>query len=582
MKKLVFALLTLSFIGILALPALVSADATNFTVTNFSADETLSRADPQGELRIRERINVTFADFNHGLLRAIPASYKHHSLQLVVNSISSDSAAPIQYTTYDSGGNTVLKIGNPKRVITGAQQYTIDYTLHNVISFYKDHDELYWDANGDQWDQVFDHVSVTLHLPPELRQQREAVCFTGSYGSTASDCTITTSANSVQAATTKPLDSRQGLSYVAGFDTGYFQPAKWYDSIGEHSRQIVEVLIPAGLIGGGSLLYWWRRGRDPRGSGVIIPRYDAPDGLKPVAVGALADFKVDNRDITATIIDLAIHGYFKIIETKHAKRLRKDTLTYILQLQKDDYSQLTAEEVKLMKALFPGAKTGTTIGIATLKNKLYETAKAIDKSVEAGLTEAGYFRSNPLKAGQSLIIVMAVLFIVLYVGSRYLGAWLVAGVIIGGIIAYFCSLNMGARTAKGVAAKEHILGLKLYLETAEKARLEKLQAPDAVYTRNPAMPTKSVDLFEKLLPYAMVLGVEKQWSKQFESLYSSPPDWYSGNWSTFNAYYLASSLSDGIGSAVNTAFTAPSSSGSSGFSGGFSGGGGGGGGGGGW
>jgi uncharacterized membrane protein YgcG len=81
----------------------------------------------------------------------------------------------------------------------------------------------------------------------------------------------------------------------------------------------------------------------------------------------------------------------------------------------------------------------------------------------------------------------------------------------------------------------------------------------------------------------MVLGVEKDWAKQFEGMYTSPPDWYAGNWQTFNAVYLASAISDSMVSSVNTAFTAPSSSGSSGFGGGgFSGGGGGGGGGGGW
>jgi hypothetical protein len=77
----------------------------------------------------------------------------------------------------------------------------------------------------------------------------------------------------------------------------------------------------------------------------------------------------------------------------------------------------------------------------------------------------------------------------------------------------------------------------------------------------------------------MVLGVEKQWAQQFESIYTTPPDWYAGNWSTFNAVYLADSLNQSM-SAMNSSFAAPQTS-SSGFSGG-AGGGGGGGGGGGW
>src|SRR5258708_872996 len=146
-------LLSLFFLTLVSVPAIASADVNNFTVTAFSADETLSRQDRQGELHIVERINVAFTDYNHRILRAIPSRYKNHSLQLHVNKVSSDSGAPTQYTTYSSNGNMVVKIGDPNRTVTGAQQYAIDYTARNVINFEKDHDELYWDVNGDQWQQ---------------------------------------------------------------------------------------------------------------------------------------------------------------------------------------------------------------------------------------------------------------------------------------------------------------------------------------------------------------------------------------------------------------------------------------------
>jgi uncharacterized membrane protein YgcG len=89
-------------------------------------------------------------------------------------------------------------------------------------------------------------------------------------------------------------------------------------------------------------------------------------------------------------------------------------------------------------------------------------------------------------------------------------------------------------------------------------------------------------LFESLLPYAMLFSLEKDWAKQFQDVYTQPPDWYNGNWAAFNAGYLVSSISN-FNSVSAVTFTSPSSSGSSGFGGGgFSGGGGGGGGGGGW
>jgi uncharacterized membrane protein len=123
----------------------------------------------------------------------------------------------------------------------------------------------------------------------------------------------------------------------------------------------------------------------------------------------------------------------------------------------------------------------------------------------------------------------------------------------------------------------------MYMDVAEKDRIAKLQAPGAAYATNAGEPVRTVELFEKLLPFAIVLGVEEQWARQFADIYKTAPDWYAGNWTTFNSLYLVNGISSGVGMAVNTSFSAPQSSNSSGFGGGgFSGGGGGGGGGGGW
>src|SRR6185312_16046272 len=93
--------------------------------------------------------------------------------------------------TSTQNGNEVLRIGDPNRTVTGAKEYTIDYTLQNVVTFYNDHDELYWNVNGDQWGQDFDYVTARLHVPSDARlfDQRPR-CFTGSYGSTTSDCMV--------------------------------------------------------------------------------------------------------------------------------------------------------------------------------------------------------------------------------------------------------------------------------------------------------------------------------------------------------------------------------------------------------
>jgi uncharacterized membrane protein YgcG len=585
MKYFVAGVLVFGSLLILHVPS-ASADVNDFVINDFSGDYTLTNADKQGELHIVEKIKLTFSDYNHGIVRALPNSYKDHRLQLHVTSVTSDTNAPSQYSTYQSNGNTVLKIGSPSSTVTGAQEYTIDYTVDNVIGFYDTYDELYWDINGDQWQQSFEHVSANFHLP-EVAQlaTHQPICYTGAYGSTAQNCNVTKNAMGPQIETTTRLDANQTLSVVTGFTKGYFVPATTLDRIKEYisTVQLLEILVPFFLIGGGSFYYWLTRGRDSTGTGIIIPQYDAPDGLKPIEVGEIVDFKVDNRDITATIIGLAIKKYIRIIETKKNKLIGADTLSYSLIILNADLTALDAYELKLMNTLFPSAQIGDTFDLSKSTSKLYTVAQSISKTVSDDLTTRGYFRSSPLSAGGSQIgIAVTSIFGLFFVG-KYIGWALSVGIISGMALLALFGKFAAARTVKGVAAREHILGLKLYLEVAEKDRLEKLQGPNAAYAAS-AEPVKTVELFEKLLPYAMALGVEQGWAKQFESLYTAAPDWYQGNWSTFNAVYLASSLSTSMGQAVNSSFSAPRSSSTSGFGGGggFSGGGGGGGGGGGW
>ena len=159
------AAVCLAILLVAILPLQAHADVNDFVINDFTADYYLTRDDPQGQLHVVEQIDLTFSDFNHGILRALPDSYKGKSLKLQVNKVSSDSGAPNQYTTYGDSGNTVLKIGDPNKTVTGQQRYTIDYTMQNVITFYDDHDELYWDVNGNDWAQSFNNVKATFHFP---------------------------------------------------------------------------------------------------------------------------------------------------------------------------------------------------------------------------------------------------------------------------------------------------------------------------------------------------------------------------------------------------------------------------------
>jgi uncharacterized membrane protein len=153
------------------------------------------------------------------------------------------------------------------------------------------------------------------------------------------------------------------------------------------------------------------------------------------------------------------------------------------------------------------------------------------------------------------------------------------GSVIAAISFFAFATVMQRRSHAGVEAYEKVKGLELYMKTAEADRFKMLQSVERPY----AAPEKTYNLFEKLLPFAVALGVEKSWAKQFDGLFDKSPDWYQGSAvNNFSAVHFASSLGNSVGS-LSQSFSAQSGSSSSGSGGGgSSGGGGGGGGGGGW
>jgi hypothetical protein len=488
-----FALCLLVF----AVGGQVHADANNFIIDRFAADYTLSNSNKHGELHIVEHIDVTFMDSNHGILRALPSSYKGNSLHLHVNSVSSRMGTPSAYTISNSNGNVELKIGDPNRTVTGVQEYDIDYTVDNVIGFYGDHDELYWDINGDQWIQLTKAVSVIVHLPADLKLSSQTpLCYTGSYGSKASDCTITSEdgVHDVSMYTNGLLSSKQTATIVVGFQKGYFVPVPLNEKATQYGKVAAEILALPLVIGVISFSTWWRKGRDGRGRGTIVPQYGPPDNLTPIEVGTLMTYKIDNKYFSATIIDLAVRHYIKIIEEKQDRKILKDKLSYTLEIVNADFSALTTFEASVLQGIFPAGQVGSQVKVEDLKNSFYKTVKTVSTTVEEGMTTKGYFNSNPLKAGALLHGLGAACFVFLFF-FRPPAPKLDVSIAISGLIAILFGFLMKARTTKGALAKEEAEGLKLYLKTAEADQLKMTQAPNAAYAENRDAPAKTVNLF---------------------------------------------------------------------------------------
>lgn len=571
MKKL-FLLACLVFLGFLFSNAKTTAVGVNdFVINNFNAGYLLTNEIAGGKLITTEEIDLTYSAQNHGILRAIPIDYKGWNTKIKVKLIERDGAKE-PYTTYQENGNLVLKIGDKDKTITGNHTYKIVYEQRHVVNFDGEKPEFYWDVNGTEWSQPFKEVNATLEVPKDAIADTDPKCFTGSFRSSDQNCVFQKKDNQVMFATTKPLSAGGNMSIALELEPGIFKEPGPADLLKDNLISFIG--FAAGILASiGVFILWLRKGRDHSGKGVIIPEYKPPKDITPGEFGLLADYRVDSRDITATLIDLAVRGYTKIHE-ENKKIIFINNRKYKLELINPDFTKLKTHEKKLLNAIFVSKAKGEIINVDKISKVSMSTAvQEIRDSLQKDLTEKyGYFEKDAKKLGTIMIVAGSVLFF----GSFFLLAY--PGVTLGGIVLGVSLMLFGKimprRSHAGVEVYEKIQGLKMYMNTAEKERLKMMQSVDRPY----AEPSKTVDLFEKLLPFAIAVGVEKTWTKQFEGVLKESPEWYGGsNFTTFNTAVFASSLS-GVNSSFGSSYASSSSSGG----GGFSGGGGGGGGGGGW
>jgi len=342
----------------------------------------------------------------------------------------------------------------------------------------------------------------------------------------------------------------------------------------------IEIYLPIilTLVGGyGLMFFWYKKGKDPKGTGIIISQYEPPKDMSPAELGVVVDGKAHMHDITATIIHLAIRGYIRIEQT--TKEGKKAKASHYIFHEKKDFREdqlLKGYESEILHGMFPSTSTKQT-KLSELQNKFYTHLPAIKKDLYKRVVSEGFYPTNPVRTrGAYIVLGSAMIFAVLFtatLAAEWVRSDWYQWLNLLGLLAFVLGFIMPKRTKKGVLALEYIKGLKLYLTVAEKERIKFHQSPKA-YREH----------FEEMLPYAIALEVEEEWAAHFEDMFkgSDAPDWY--NYSNashmFNMSEFGSALSSMSSVAGASMSSSPSSSGSGG--GGFSGGGGGGGGGGSW
>jgi len=455
-----------------------------------------------------------------------------------------------------------LKIGDADATIQGLYIYEIDYVVKNGINYFEDHDELYWNIIGTGWTIPIEKVNARIHLPGKIEK---TACYTGLYGNTESNCELTELSDTVLSLSTKEsLDTNEAVTIAVAMPKGSIDDVREEENKRIAKTNILGMssfaLIP--------LVYFFISKKLRSKKLVVAPTYTPPKNMNPLMAGYLL-FKGAPKPkvITAEIINLAVQGHLEI-EQKEKKE-------YILRKTEPTKDIKLLSSAKLYNSLFLAFSEISTKSKSTA---LGEKAKDIWEETKNECNSYGYIDSTK-NVGSTISTVLG--FFALIGGFAGLSFFSANGsslgglaILITGISIFIASFTTDTRSDEGNRMYHELLGLKMYINTAEKHRIEFHNDPK-----------KYMGIFETLLPYAIIFGLEKKWMKEFEDLYTESPDWYKGDISTFNTYHLMNSLS-GISKGITTpAFETGGgfSSGGSGFGGGgFSGGGGGGGGGGSW
>ncbi len=451
--------------------------------------------------------------------------------------------------------------------------WILKYKVHGGLSFYKDHDELYWNLLTD-YQVPIERVNAAVSLPASVNIDELATQFYASSLSPGNGTHwISPEGRFIYEITEVP--SGEDLTIAAGWPKGIVdQGAYWIDFL-----KIYWGYLFSSFVVFATLLYlffyWFFTEKYKQGRGTIVPEYDPPQQLRPALAEVIVKESITAKTWSATIIDLAVRGYVTISEEKSwfrkeyrinkAKEYDNDETVrhyekkFLSSLFADDADYFSTKEVKKnrkdQESLFMNLQFVKTLIIQETEDDTRGYEKPISKDVSGmvyflalffGLL--AFFRIH----NQTLLFLII---FALCLASAFSFA------------RYQPRLNK-----RGQILREEWLGFKMYLQTAERYRMQNL----------------TPEIFEKYLPYAIIFGVEKKWGKAFDSLNIPPPSWYVGSYagamtgsniSSGASGFSAGAFSSSFSSSFTSAFSSSGGGGASGGGGSAGGGGGGGGGG---
>ena len=541
-------------------------------------------------------------EIKRGIVRAFPLYYINR-YKLFQNTtfklleVLKDGKKENYHTENHENGILVYTGSSDVFLEKGEYTYSITYETDCQLKLLKDFDELYWNVTGNGWSFKIDSASCTVILPKSATTLSSR-CYTGSQGDSAADCNInqTTIGDSIAIVfkTTKSLKPYQGLTIATSWPKGFIQnqpslsqTIKYYVW---NNKAVFFLPIAAVFAAIFCFIFWFQYGRDPK-KGTSYPLFEPPSGYSPAALGYIYRQKFTQQLTAAILVDAAVRHKIKIDVERDGLIFKHNE--YIIsksqlpeKKQTSDYEDFWSDVEDLIGSRIEKGKYNSNLGDLNKAVKDYceEHYKNKDGRVKKGYK--GFFALNgKYTLFPGLVCVAAAIwgFVELMRALALSNFWQIA-YYVGGIIlcvqvfSIFRKL-LSAYNPQGRQLMDMIEGFRMFLATADEKRFDMMSPPK-----------KSLELYEKYLPFAIALGCENEWGQKFEDIINTAVIGGAVASSSFahsmsrDSDNFGSSFASSFSGAISSASSPPSSSsgGGSSFGGGSSGGGGGGGGGGGW
>jgi hypothetical protein len=547
MKKFISFIIGIFLAFSLASASPSAADVNDFSFESFDATYEISvseEADNRPEMIVTEKLVALFpmVEQNRGIKRSIPLrSYELFPGLIEVLSVTDESGKAREYEQSEEEGflNLAIKSSDDSYVF-GKQTYVIKYKQSWVINDFDSGqgvNEFYWDINGTGWLQSFGRVSATVILDPLLTQNiipNSTRCYEGQFGSLGS-CKITQPTPNTFVFNSTDLTAGETQTVAIGFNRDVANVAG-PQSV-NHPNWPWFLLSLFALI---AILIWaiFYRATQLRNLGkesIIIPQYQPPKS-PDLAVSAYVARKATHLN-QASVIELAIK---KLIEIEQVTESKEGNFI----LRRTSTQATNKNHIDLLIALGL-SKPGEEVNLsgemdaadqAALAKRLLSLKSKITRQVNAG----GYFKKRALGIPALVFIGALVALVSLFAFAVQIDSESVAYSFLTAVpfffglpyvISYWAILSKRVLTAKGSEVDAHLEGMRMYIELAEKDRLDFLQSPKGASLKPSEVAGRNVvKLYEEVLPWAILLGLHKQWNAVLNNLYEkdSAPVWFVG------------------------------------------------------